>query len=236
MTPTLRSFLRGATDAAPFLVVIVPFAMVFGVLATDARLNLFEIMAFSVAVFAGASQFAALKLLQDNAPVLVILATALAVNLRMMMYSVAISPHFGAAPLKIRAIMAYFLVDQSFALSVAQFDKRPTLTLPEKIAYFFGVVAPIVPTWMASTVAGAMMGKAIPPEFALDFAMPITFLAMTAPMIRTAAHGVAAVASVGLLLALGWMPYGTGLLVAGAVGMAVGALVEVWTEKRGGAA
>lgn len=98
MTPTLRSFLRGATDAAPFLVVIVPFAMVFGVLATDARLNLFEIMAFSVAVFAGASQFAALKLLQDNAPVLVILATALAVNLRMMMYSVAISPHFGAAP------------------------------------------------------------------------------------------------------------------------------------------
>lgn len=236
MTPTTRSYLRGATDAAPFLVVIVPFAMLFGVLSSEAGLNLFEIMAFSVTVFAGASQFAALKLLQDNAPAIVILATALAVNLRMMMYSVALAPHFGAAPLRMRAIMAYFLVDQSFALSVSEFDKRAALTLPEKIAYFFGVVSPIVPMWMGSTVAGAVMGRAIPPEFALDFAVPITFLAMTAPMIRTTAHAVAGAVSVGLVLALGWMPYGTGLLVAGAVGMASGALVEVWNEKRGIAA
>ena len=97
-------------------------------------------------------------------------------------------------------------------------------------------VTPIVPMWMGSTVAGAVMGQAIPPEFALDFAVPITFLAMTAPMIRTAAHGVAGVVSVGLVLALGWMPYGTGLLVAAAVGMASGALVEVWTGRRRAAA
>lgn len=233
MTPAGRSFLRGVTDAAPFLVVIVPFAMLFGVLGAEADLNLFEIVAFSVTVFAGASQFAALALLQDNAPVLVILATALAVNLRLMMYSVALAPHFGAAPVGVRAVMAYFLIDQSFALSVAEFDKRPALTLREKLAYFFGVVTPIVPMWMASTVAGAVMGQAIPPEFALDFAVPITFLAMTAPMIRTVAHGVAGVVSVGLVLVLGWMPYGTGLLVAAAVGMACGAAVDAWTEARG---
>ena len=124
MHPTGRSFLRGVTDAAPFLIVIVPFAMLFGVLAAEADLDLFEIVAFSVTVFAGASQFAALALLQENAPVLVILATALAVNLRMMMYSVALAPHFGAAPVGVRAVMAYFLIDQSFALSLAEFDKR----------------------------------------------------------------------------------------------------------------
>ena len=236
MHPTGRSFLRGATDAAPFLIVIVPFAMLFGVLAAEADLDLFEIVAFSVTVFAGASQFAALALLQENAPVLVILATALAVNLRLMMYSVALAPHFGAAPVGVRAVMAYFLIDQSFALSLAEFDKRPALSMAEKLAYFFGVVAPIVPMWMGSTVAGAVMGQAIPPEFALDFAVPITFLAMTAPMIRTAAHGVAGVVSVGLVLALGWMPYGTGLLVAAAVGMACGALVEGWTDRQRAAA
>ena len=76
--------------------------MLFGVLSAEAGLGPWETQIFSVAVFAGASQLAALQLMQDQAPVLVILATGLAVNLRMMMYSVALAPHFGAAPLGLR--------------------------------------------------------------------------------------------------------------------------------------
>lgn len=232
MTLARSAFLRGVLHALPFVVVIVPFAMLFGLLASDAGLAPWEVFGFSLSVFAGASQFAALQLMQDKAPVLVILATSLVVNLRMVMYSVALSPHFGAAPLRIRAVMAYFLVDQSFALSVAEFEKRKDLTMAEKVGYFFGVVAAIAPLWMVSVVAGAVMGRAIPADFALDFAVPITFLAMAAPMIRTSAHAVAAVVSVILVLALQGLPYGTGLLVAGAAGMVAGALVEVWTRGK----
>ena len=163
------SYLRGVRAALPFAVVIVPFAMLFGLLASEAGLQLYEIVAFSVSVFAGASQFAALHLLQDQAPLLVILATSLAVNLRMLMYSVTLAPHLGAAPLGVRAAMAYLLVDQSFALSVAEYDKRPGMTLAEKTAYFFGAVTPVLPLWMGSTVAGAVAGRAIPPEYALGF-------------------------------------------------------------------
>ncbi len=232
MKPARSAFLRGALHGSPFVMVIVPFAMLFGLLASDAGLAPWEALGFSLSVFAGASQFAALQLMQDKAPVLVILATSLVVNLRMVMYSVALSPHFGAAPLRIRAVMAYFLVDQSFALSVAEFEKRKDLTMAEKVGYFFGVVAAIAPLWMVSVVAGAVMGQAIPADFALDFAVPITFLAMAAPMIRTSAHAVAAVVSVILVLALQGLPYGTGLLVAGAAGMVAGALVEVWTRGK----
>ena len=232
MKPARSAFLRGALHGSPFVMVIVPFAMLFGLLASDAGLAPWEALGFSLSVFAGASQFAALQLMQDKAPVLVILATSLVVNLRMVMYSVALSPHFGAAPLRIRAVMAYFLVDQSFALSVAEFEKRKDLTMAEKVGYFFGVVAAIAPLWMVSVVAGAVMGRAIPADFALDFAVPITFLAMAAPMIRTSAHAVAAVVSVVLVLALQGLPYGTGLLVAGAAGMVAGALVEVWTRGK----
>ena len=227
------SFLRGARHALPFLVVIVPFAMLFGLVASEAGLNLFEILAFSVTVFAGASQFAALQMLQDHAPVVVILATALAVNLRMMMYSMAIAPHFGKASLGMRAALAYFLVDQSYALSEIEFARRPALNLPEKCGYFFGTMSLIFPVWIVSNIAGAQMGRAIPPEYALDFAVPITFLAMTAPSIRSVPHLAAGVVSVALALALLWLPYGTGLIVASAVGMAVGASLEVWQERRG---
>jgi predicted branched-subunit amino acid permease len=219
----------------PFFIVILHLAMLFGLLASEAGLNLFEVMSFSVVVFAGASQFAALQLLQDQAPVLVILATSLAVNLRMMMYSVALAPHLGAAPLGTRAVISYFLVDQSFALSLAEYQKRPEMSIAEKLAYFAGTVTPITIMWNASTLAGAQMGRAIPPEYALDFALPITFLAMVAPMVRTRAQAMAAGVSVAVALGLWFLPYGSGVLVAGVLGMAAGAVTEVWQERRAAA-
>ncbi|MGV8950072.1 MAG: AzlC family ABC transporter permease [Cypionkella sp.] len=226
-----RSYLRGVIDGLPFVIVIVPFAMLFGLLGSEAGLHLYEIVLFSVVVFAGASQFAALQLLKEHAPLLIILVTALAVNLRMLMYSVALAPHLGAARTRTRAIIAYFLVDQSFALAMQEFEKRPDQSLSDKVSYFFGAITPIVPTWTASTIIGALAGRAIPAGYALDFAVPITFLAMTAPMLRTRPHWVAAVVSVGLTLALRAMPYGTGLLVAAAAGMAAGAAAESFGQK-----
>ena len=126
MTPPLRkALLRGMLASAPFVIVVGPFALLFGVVATEAGLDVAKVMLFSISVFAGASQFAALQLMQENAPVLVILATSLAVNLRMVMYSVAMAPHLGAARPGLRVLMAYFLVDQSFAASSVEFEKRP---------------------------------------------------------------------------------------------------------------
>lgn len=231
MSSSRKAFFRGATHALPFFVVIVPFAMLFGVLSSEAGLGPWETQIFSIAVFAGASQLAALQLMQDQAPLLVILATGIAVNLRMMMYSVALTPHLGGAPLGIRATIAYFLVDQSFALSLAEFDKRAGLTLPEKVAYFFGTIAPITAIWNAATAVGVQMGRAVPESWGLDFAMPITFIGMTAAMLRTVPHGVAMVVSVGVTLVLWAMPYGTGLLVGAAAGMAAGAIAESWKDN-----
>lgn len=231
---TRSAFLRGLRHALPFFVIVGPFGLLFGVVATEAGLNLLEVMSFSVMVFAGASQFAALQLMQENAPLLVILATSLAVNLRMAMYSVALAPHLGAAPLWQRGLIAYFLVDQSYAVSAAEYERRPQLHMSEKVGYFFGAITPVVPVWYLSTYLGAKVGTAIPPAFALDFAVPITFLAIIAPMLRSAAHIVAAGVSIAAALALAWVPYGLGLLIAAALAMAAGSTVEVWRERRHG--
>jgi len=219
-------FVRGCLASAPFVIVVVPFALLFGVVATEAGLDLLQVMLFSLSVFAGASQFAAVQLMQDQAPVLVVLATSLAVNLRMVMYSVAMTPHLGAAPLGTRAVMAYFLVDQSFAASQMEFERHPDQPVADKVAFFFGTVAPIAPMWFAATFAGAVVGEAIPPDYALDFAVPITFLAICAPMLRSIPHVVAAAVSILAALVLSGMPYGTGLLVAAGLAMTAGALAE----------
>jgi predicted branched-subunit amino acid permease len=232
MTPTRSAFLRGLIAALPMTVVVGPFAMLFGVVATEAGLNLFEAMLFSISVFAGASQFAALQTMQENAPVLVVLATSLAVNLRMVMYSMTLAPHFGTLPMRSRALMAYFLVDQSFATTVAEIDRTPTMTAMEKRAVFFGAVVAVAPLWFVACLAGGLIGTAIPPDYALDFALPITFLAMVAPMLRSLPHLVAAGVSILLSLLLVGMPYGTGLLVAASVAMAAGVWAEGWVERR----
>ncbi|MCA0996184.1 AzlC family ABC transporter permease [Alloyangia pacifica] len=217
---------QGLRAGLPFLLVIGPFATLFGVLANEAGLNLFDTLSFSVVVIAGAAQFVSLQMLQDHVPALIVLASALAVNLRMAMYSAAITPHLGALSLWKRAICAYFLVDQTYASSALQFERSPEMTLPQKFAFFMGTMTPICPPWYIFTLVGAWVGEAIPADFGLDFALPIAFLAMIAPALRTGAHVVAAlVATLGTLL-LAWMPYNLGVLCAAALGMMAGAETE----------
>ncbi|MBL8561920.1 MAG: AzlC family ABC transporter permease [Gemmobacter sp.] len=211
---------------------IVPFGALFGVLATAQGMSVFEAMAFSVVVIAGASQFAALQMMQDGAPVLLIILTATAVNLRMAMYSVAMTPHLGMAPLWQRAVIAYFLVDQSFVLGAAEYERRPEWQLAEKLAWYAGIVTPICGLWYLATWMGATFGKAVPPHWPLDFIVPVSFLAMIAPILLTRAQMLAAAVSVGGTLALWWMPHSSGLLVAALAAMLAGAIWETREEAR----
>lgn len=221
-----RAFGAGVVTALPFVLVVVPFAMLFGVIATEAGLGLAATMGFSALVIAGASQFTALQLMTEGASIAAVLAAALAVNLRMAMYSAALVPWLGAAPLWQRALIAYANVDQSYAASVARYEERPGMTVPQRVAFFFGVTIPIVPLWYVGSWAGAVVGTGIPDAYALDFALPLTFTAMVAPMLKTWAHVAAAATSVVLSMALAGLPSGFGLLIAGAAAMVVGATVE----------
>ncbi len=226
------AFWSGFRNGAPFVLVVVPFALLFGVVATRAGLNLVETMAMTVLVIAGAAQFTALSLLQEHAPTFIVLATALAVNLRMAMYSAALVPHIGGAPRWLRMLMAYFLVDQVFAVSIARFEQPPAMSQAERIAYYFGAASPIVPLWYLFSWVGAVAGKAIPPQYALDFAVPITFIALVAPMLRSLPHVSAALVSVVAALALAGLPFNLGLIVAALLAMIAGAWVESWQTRR----
>lgn len=222
----------GFREGLPFVLVIIPVGMLFGVVATEAGLTTFQTMAFSSVVFAGASQFAALQLMVENAPMVIVIATALAVNLRMAMYSASLSVWLGPAPFWTRAIIAYVNVDQSFAVSINRYEDEPDLDVRQRVAFFFGVVTTVCPLWLAATALGIMLGDAIPEWMALDFAMPICFLAIIAPMMRTLAHMLAAVTSIVLALLLAGVPHNLGLLIAAATAMMVGARVELWLHQR----
>lgn len=232
-TTPKSAFWHGARDAAPFVMVIIPFAALFGVVATEAGLNVTETFLFSVVVIAGAAQFTALQLMQEHAPTLIVIVSALTVNLRMAMYSASLTPHLGPAPIWKRALVAYMIVDQSYACAISAYDRNPDWSLSQKLAYFFGACAPVIPMWFAASLIGAWLGQSIPPEFALDFAVPITFLALLTPMLRTLAHLAAALVAMVLAIAFVWMPYNLGLIAAAMGGMLAGAQCELLIERKG---
>ncbi len=230
-----REFWQGFRDGTPFILVIVPFGAVFGVVATEAGLNLAQTMGFSVLVIAGAAQFVAVQMMTDNAPVLIVLAASLAVNLRMAMYSAALAPHLGPISWWKRGVVSYFMVDQAFAASILKYETVPNLTNAQKFAYYMGVIVPVCPLWYVATWGGAVLGQAVPAELPIDFAVPITFLALIVPMLRSMAHVAAALVSIVGVLVLSFMPFNTGLLVAALLAMMTGAEVERRITARGAA-
>lgn len=231
-TQLQAAYWRGFRAALPFILVIVPFGMLFGVAAVDAGMRLAEVMGFSVLVIAGASQFTALQLMNAQAPVVVVILTALAVNLRMAMYSAAMAPHLGRATTWQKMLVSYFMIDQSFAIAARDYEIAPDTSLREKLAVFAGACTPTCVPWVIATLAGAVLGGAIPRELALDFAVPVTFLAMVAPMLRSLPHLAAAAVSVVAALVFAFLPAGTGVLLAALLAMLAGGQTELWLARR----
>ena len=214
-----RDFWQGFRAGLPFLLVIIPFGIVFGVVATEAGLNLSQTMGFSI-------------LVMDNAPALIVLATSLAVNLRMAMYSASLAPHLGSLSWSKRVVISYFMVDQAYAASILKYDDSPQMTPRQKLAYYMGVVTPVCPMWYVATYGGAVLGDVIPPTLPIDFAVPITFLALIVPMLRSLAHVVAALVSIIGVLVFAFVPFNLGLLLAALLAMVAGAEVERRMTQR----
>ena len=216
-----RSFLGGVRAVAPVLVGIVPFGLIAGAAAVRVGLSGLQAVGLSVVVFAGASQLAAIELLGSNARPAVVVATALVINLRMLMYSASIAPYFRETATRWRAGLAYLLTDQAYALAVTRFGTdRPV----RRRWYYLGAALPLWAVWQVCTVLGVVAGARVPDSLPLSFAVPLTFLALLVPAVTDRASGTAAVVG-GTAAVLGaGLPLNLGL-IAGAVGGVLAGLV-----------
>jgi len=225
------AFRRGARDAVPLLLGIVPFGLVAGIAAVNAGFGLATAVGLSVVVFAGASQIAALELLGQDAPLTVVVATAVVINLRYLMYSASIAPYFREFTARWKAALAYVLTDQAYAISVASYrSDRPV----DRKWYYLGAAVTLWAVWQVTTVAGALLGTGVPDAWGLEFAIPLVFLAILVPAIEDRASAVAAVVGGALAVLGAGLPLNLGLLVGSAVGITAGVVTEsVWGASDG---
>ncbi len=217
----------GVRDVSPLLLGIAPFALVAGIAAVDAGLGLAEAVGMSVIVFAGASQLAALGLIGENAPLAVVVGTAVVINLRVVMYSASIAPHFADYGRRLRAGLAYLLTDQAYAISVAEFEANPERS---RWRYYLGAGGGLWVVWQIGTVLGVVVGASVPDAWGLTFAVPLVFIALLVPAMKDRPTTAAGVAAGTVAVVAAGLPLNLGLLTGAVSGILVGLLTEVFGE------
>lgn len=218
-------FLAGMRAQAPLLVGVAPFGMAYGAYAADTGLTAGLAQAMSAIVFGGASQFVAVRLIANDVPAAIIVLTTLLVNMRHMLYSAALGPYTDHLTRRWRWLLAYLLTDEAYATAITRY--RTGAASVHAHWFFFGTGLALWVTWQAATAIGVFVGAAVPKSWSLDFALPLTFLAILMPALR-GRPAVAAAALAGVVAVIGFRwPYGTGLLIAMLVGILAGIGAEV---------
>lgn len=225
-----QAFLHGLREVSPTLLGVVPFGLIAGFAAIEAGLTLAHAVGFSVAIFAGASQLAAIDLIGQDAHVAVVIGTALVINSRMLMYSASLAPELAHLPLRQRAAASYVLVDQAYALSVVRYRSHPDA--PHRLAYFFGTAAILWVVWQITTVVGALVGGLIPEGVPLAFAIPLTFLALLIPTVTDRPTIAAALTAGAITTAAAELPANLGMPLGTVAGIAVGTVSSLRARRR----
>jgi 4-azaleucine resistance transporter AzlC len=219
-----QQFLSGVKNELPILVGVIPFGMIYGILALSAGLNPLDAQAMSSVIFAGSAQFMTAQLVKIGTPTLVIIVTGFIINLRHALYSATLAPYVKHLPLRWKALLAYLLTDEAYAAVIVHYENEGAT--PTGHWFFLGAGASLWLTWQVSTALGIFLGAAIPESWPLDFALPLTFIAMLVPTIRDRTVVVAALAAAAIALLGAGLPYNLGLVLAALAGIGLGMLAE----------
>ena len=229
MRSNLKVFYKGVIDVSPLMIPVVPFGLIFGVLAIDIGFTPFETMGMSLIIFGGASQIVLLQLFSGGASSLVIISSVGAVNSRHLLYGAVVSEHLSDLKLTWKIIISYFLIDQAFARSNEYLKKNK-----ERNKYFhlIGGGATCWVVWQTTTFLGIILGAAIPDKLGLSFAVPLTFLALLVNDFRKLVNVVVIIIS-GLVATFGFnfIPYKAYVIVAALVGLFVAMILTKMIKK-----
>lgn len=214
----------GVRASIPLLIGALPFGLVAGVAAVEVGLGASGSSAWSVLAYAGAAQLAAYELIGRGASVTVIVATAMVINARLVLYSVSIAPYLAGLGRRRRLLVAYLLTDQAYVVSLVRY--REGLDLEGRWRFYLGSGVSLWLVWQVATLLGALLGGTLPERLPLGFAVPLVFLAMLVPTVTDRPALVAAL--VGGAVAVLAAPLGPpALLLAAACGIGAGAALAL---------
>jgi len=246
MAEIKKEFLNGIRAELPILAGVVPFGMIYGVLALESGLTTAQSQAMSAIVFAGSSQFVATQMISAGTPGLVMILTIAVINLRHALYSASMAPYLHHLRPAWKWLLAYLLTDEAYVVSAIHYQNtdplyqsaagpleehsRASAPLGERKDnrhwFFLGAGLALWASWQLSTAAGIFLGAVVPASWSLDFTLALTFIALVVPNLKDRAV-VAAALSAGVVAIIAVAaPYKLGLMIAALVGILSGLWIE----------
>lgn len=220
----MRPVRQALEDVAPLIVGYIPFGIVLGVTISASRVPDLAGWAMSPLIFAGSAQLAMVELLDKGAAAIIVIAAALVINLRHVMYSGAMVPWFRNASPWQRYTAPFLLVDPVYALSMVRF---PTFAnRRDRWRYYTTLGITLWLVWQTVTALGLLVGARLPSASLLEIAVPLVFLALLVPMLRDRPSVAAAAVGGGTTLAAGGLPLHLGLIAGAFAGVAAGVLFD----------
>jgi predicted branched-subunit amino acid permease len=202
----------------------VPFGVAFGIAASEAGLAVWQTSGFSVFVFAGSAQFAAVEIIGDGGSAAAAIAAGLLLNVRSLAFGVVMAPAL-KGPWWRRALWSQLMIDETTAVGSAQPDTRW-----RRYGYLYAGVV-LFTVWNLSTLFGAAVLSSagdVVEDWGLDAPIPAAFMALLWPRLQDPAQRRCALAgAVIALVATPISPPGVPILLATA------AVAAGWRRTNG---
>jgi len=225
-----KIFSKGFLDVLPLLIPVVPFGIILGVIGIELGFSPLVVYATSFIVFSGSAQIVLFQLISAGATPLVTLTSVAVTNSRHFLYGAVVSEYFEELSITWKAILSYFLTDQSFAVSYRYFKKNKTV--PNKHYYLLGSGFTLWTIWQISTLMGIFLGSIVPEELGLTFAIPLTFLSLIIHEFRKPDHLIVIFTS-GILATLFYdIPFKAYIILATSIALVVATVITNLRFKK----
>lgn len=176
-----HAWLVGVKDAIPLMGGYIPVAVSFGLISLQSGFSIWETIAVSTLIYAGASQFLFVAMVASGAPLWLVVMMTLLINARHIVYGPNLAPYISKNPWWIWSM--HGLTDQIFALA---HTRLPQIESENRLGWFSGAALLAWFSWIGGTAMGAIAGGELIARWpllgdVLPFALPALFLVLLAP-------------------------------------------------------
>lgn len=224
-----QAFVAGAQTLLRSSFALVAWGLVTGIAMSASTLSTGQAVGMALLVYGGSAQLAALPLIAGNFPIWTVLLTAAVVNLRFVIFSAALHPHFKQHSFWRRALLGYINGDLTFVLFMARYSGKQDEALREP--YFLGLAVTNWAVWQVGILSGIFLETTIPQAWGLSFAGTLALLAIVVPLVDRPSTVLAAFAA-GLVAIFGvTLPFKLNLVLAVVAAMIVGVASDAFLDR-----
>lgn len=216
----------------PGLIALVVWGVVTGVAMVKSGLSEQSAVLMTVLVYAGSAQLTSLPLIAAGAPLWLIFAAGLIVNLRFIIFGAALHPYFKNMSWPKRLLMGYLSVDIAFVVFMPRFTDAPEKGTVEQHWFFLGAIVSTWGVWQATSLIGIALGTFVPSAWSLDFAATLALVAMMMPLVNNRPILVSIIAAGFVAWIAQPLPLRLGLIAAVVAGILAGMWAETVFRKR----